>query len=388
MADNESFEISLLIGADHYWDIVQDHIIRGNSPTAMQSKLGYLLSGRVTSTANTINSNYPTNMLNVLLSHVDEDDQIERFWNLESLGTTDKDSPVDEARFIREYQQTAISREQNGSYTAKFPWKKDHPPLPTNHIVCEKRTRATIKRINQMPDLLRKYGTIIKDQEEKGFIEKISSTASNYNSHYIPHLPVKKDSPTTPLRIDCSCKVTPNQASLNECLHSGPPLLNDMLAILLRVRTHKYGIVTNTEKASHHLNLHVEDRDFTRFLWLSDPTYPDSPFITYRFTAIPFGTTSFPFMLNAAIQYHLGHFNSPVSLDMKTNMYVDNVISGADTEKSAVNYHEGRTIINDAKFNLRSWASNCSALQNVAIQESTSHTSDEINTLGMRWNTS
>ena len=40
------------------------------------------------------------------------------------------------------------------------------------------------------------------------------------------------------------------------------------------------------------------------------------------------------------------------------------------------------------KFNLRSWASNCSALQNVAIQERTSHTSDEINTLGMRWNTS
>ena len=66
----------------------RDHIIRSNGPTAMQSKLGYLISGRVTSTANTINSNYPTNMLNILLSHVDEDNQIERFWNLESLGTT------------------------------------------------------------------------------------------------------------------------------------------------------------------------------------------------------------------------------------------------------------------------------------------------------------
>ena len=162
-----------------------------------------------------------------------------------------------------------------------------------------------------------------------------------------------------------------------------------MLAILLRFRTHKYGIVTDIEKAFHHLNLHVEDREYTRFLWLSDPTDLDSPFITYRFTAVPFGTTSSPFMLNATIQYHLEHFNSPVSLDMKKNMYVDNVISGADTEKSAVNYyHEGRTIMNDAKFNLRSWASNCSALQDVAIQESTAHTGDEINTLGMRWNTS
>ena len=40
-----SFKISLLIGSDHYWDIVEDHIIRGNGLTAMSSKLGYLLFG-------------------------------------------------------------------------------------------------------------------------------------------------------------------------------------------------------------------------------------------------------------------------------------------------------------------------------------------------------
>lgn len=41
----DSFKISLLIGTDHYWDLVEDHIVRGNGPTAMSSKLGYLLSG-------------------------------------------------------------------------------------------------------------------------------------------------------------------------------------------------------------------------------------------------------------------------------------------------------------------------------------------------------
>ena len=30
---------------DHYWSFVQDHIIRGDGPTAQQSRLGYLLSG-------------------------------------------------------------------------------------------------------------------------------------------------------------------------------------------------------------------------------------------------------------------------------------------------------------------------------------------------------
>ena len=36
-------EISILIGAD--WHFVQDHVVRGDSPTAVQFKLGYLLSG-------------------------------------------------------------------------------------------------------------------------------------------------------------------------------------------------------------------------------------------------------------------------------------------------------------------------------------------------------
>ena len=389
VTDNENFEISLLIGADHYWDIVEDHIIRGNGPTAMQSKLGYLLSGPIASTSNT--RNYPTNILNVMLSHREEDDRIERFWNLETLGITEPDPHIEENSFIHEYQQTSISRERDGSYTARFPWKKDHPPLPTNNIVCEKRTRATIKRLNQTPDLLHTYGTIIKEQEQRGFIKKIPNTANNHNVHYVPHHPVKKDSPTTPIRIvyDCSCKASPKLASLNDCPQPGPPLLNDMSAILLRFRTHSYGIVTDIEKAFLHLNLHEDDRDFTRFLWLSDPADPNSSFDTYRFKAVPFGTTSSPFMLNATVQHHLENFNSPVSLDMKRNMYVDNVISGTDTETSAINYYnEARFIMNDAKFNLRSWASNCSDLQDLAIQENTADTGDEINVLGMHWKNS
>ena len=42
---DKPFEISLLIGVDHYWKLIGDHIIKGDGPTAVQSKLGYLLSG-------------------------------------------------------------------------------------------------------------------------------------------------------------------------------------------------------------------------------------------------------------------------------------------------------------------------------------------------------
>ncbi|XP_063408992.1 uncharacterized protein LOC134692470 [Mytilus trossulus] len=62
MTQQDSFDISLLVGADHYWDIVEDHIVRGNGPTAVKSKIGYLLSGptysKKTNTSKTSNTEY------------------------------------------------------------------------------------------------------------------------------------------------------------------------------------------------------------------------------------------------------------------------------------------------------------------------------------------
>ena len=51
LADDQSDprgSIDLLIGSDHYWDIVIGHTRRGiNGPTAVSSSLGWLLSGPV-----------------------------------------------------------------------------------------------------------------------------------------------------------------------------------------------------------------------------------------------------------------------------------------------------------------------------------------------------
>ncbi|VDI39958.1 Hypothetical predicted protein [Mytilus galloprovincialis] len=61
VTDAESFELTLLIGADFYWNIVQDKVIRGNGPTVVSSKRRYLLSGPVP----VKNNNQSTSMMNV-----------------------------------------------------------------------------------------------------------------------------------------------------------------------------------------------------------------------------------------------------------------------------------------------------------------------------------
>jgi hypothetical protein len=44
---DQPFNIEILIGADYYWDFILGHVVRGKGPTAVKSKLGYLLSGPI-----------------------------------------------------------------------------------------------------------------------------------------------------------------------------------------------------------------------------------------------------------------------------------------------------------------------------------------------------
>ena len=127
--------------------------------------------------------------------------------------------------------------------------------------------------------------------------------------------------------------------------------------------------------------------DYSRFLWFSDPTDPESDFMTYRFRSVLFGSASSPFMLNAVLQTHLDNHKTPVTQDMKENLYVDNVITGCNTDTEALRYYqESRSVMAEAKFNLQSWASNSPLLQNQAATDRVLDTdSGTTNILGLQW---
>ena len=79
---DRKFEISLLIGADYYWKFVGDHIVRGEGPTAMQSKLGYLLSGPLSPT---ISPALDTSVLHISIPL--EEDTHSSIWDAELTST-------------------------------------------------------------------------------------------------------------------------------------------------------------------------------------------------------------------------------------------------------------------------------------------------------------
>ncbi|KAI9558404.1 hypothetical protein GHT06_015184 [Daphnia sinensis] len=205
--------------------------------------------------------------------------------------------------------------------------------------------------------------------------------------HYIPHFGVFKDSITTPLRIvyDCSCK-TPAGVCLNDCLDIGPPLQNDILAVLLRFRVHQICLTADIEKAFHQVGLHENDRDYVRFLWLKNPLNPKSDFEIYRFRVIPFGASCSPFILLSVIKKHLQLTTSPEVADINRNIYVDNLISGCKDQTEAVAYyHEANRLLSGAGLNLQSWGSNCSQVTTTAVNEKVVDESALTKVLGLGW---
>ena len=93
-------------------------------------------------------------------------------------------------------------------------------------------------------------------------------------------------------------------------------------------------------------------------------------------------------MLNATLDLHLSKFSSQVAQDMKTNLYVDNLISGCNSEKEAIDYYKkARSILCEAKFNLRSWSSNSFQLRAVTSKDQTNDPNECVNLLGLRWHT-
>ena len=125
--------IDILSSSDHYWDFVTGESIRGDfGPTAVKSKLGWLLSGP------TNNSQNETNVVSDLVitgesfsngaKESDEmADMLERLWDVEGLGIVETN-----------YESELVKRKGDitFNYEVELPWRGDCLPQSNNYEIC------------------------------------------------------------------------------------------------------------------------------------------------------------------------------------------------------------------------------------------------------------
>ena len=341
--EKEETTIELLIGNDYYLDFILPQRVEVQPGLYMlASKLGWVLTGRTTEAAedtpeyNKLIMTHSTNTVKETSLPMPDKSfptkpNLEDFWRLESIGIMDSPVDSDKVRALKIFNKTL--RFEDERYRVTWPWKEDKSCLPENRELAFGRFKSLVKKMKSNPQLVDKYDAIIQNQLQLGIIERVTSNEKDTTKHYIPHHAViNPDKTSTKVRIvyDASAKINKGHRSLNECLYPGPTMLKDLTGILLRFRLNKIAIVADIEKAFLQIGLLEDAKDVTRFFWLKNKSglTVENNIQVYRFNWVPFGIISSPFLLAATLDHHLKNYE----------IYVDNVVTGKDTVKEAVDF--------------------------------------------------
>ena len=101
---------------------------------------------------------------------------------------------------------------ENGRYSVKFPFKSNNKFLPDNYQLSLARRHNLFKTLNKTPEQLIQYDKVIRDQLQKGIVERVppESHPQPGSVYYIPHPAVIcHELTTTRLRVgfDASSKI-------------------------------------------------------------------------------------------------------------------------------------------------------------------------------------
>ena len=197
----EGIEIHMLIGINHYWDIIQPDIIRLSCGfVAQNSKLGYIISRACFNNYSTLNmSNTTPSMLCCTASSPPTAGNggscrdIHDFWSLESIGI---DAPISIMTGSVENDLTAFFTEsveyRNECYSGVLPGKdsKAKNKLVNNYHSATLQFENLKRRLARDEELPNKYHSVFVELRSLGFIQQVDLTNETncqfFTCHIIP----------------------------------------------------------------------------------------------------------------------------------------------------------------------------------------------------------
>ncbi|XP_055584794.1 uncharacterized protein LOC129737659 [Uranotaenia lowii] len=311
--------IDLIIGAEHYYDLIEDsrRKLNENGPTMQKTVFGWVISGRVPDSTS--------------------ESACEKF-----------------------YDETTY-RDADQRYVVSLP-KKSYliDKLGDSRATALRRLEGLERRLARDSALKQQYFEFIQEYIDMGHMIEVKEE-SNQLAYYMPHHPVQKpDSTTTKLRVvfDASCRTT-SGVSLNEALMVGPVVQDDLLSIVLRFRFRKIAIVADIAKMYRMVRMNPADQSLQHILWRFSP---EEPVKSYQMTTVTYGTASAPYLATKSLQRLAqdGESSYPAAAAViKKDVYVDDLMTGTDDpEEGAQLVSAVNTLTNSAGFILRKYCSN------------------------------
>nr|CAH8842548.1 unnamed protein product [Trichobilharzia regenti] len=388
--DVECKQVSLLIGTnvpEAHW-VLEQRIGKSNQPFASLSVFGWYLLG---------SGNEYKEATSIFC--LEESESVEnKLLRMIEAEFQDKHSCERSSSEIDKEVLKATDREirlRNGHYEVPLTWKEDWRRLPPNRSEAERRLDSLQKKLRKDESLLKSYNQILTDHELKCCISRVPDDFSK-KRRFIPHHPVINPRKPGKIRVVFDCAFKCKGMSLNDCLYSGPDLIDDLAGVLLRFRKHRVALSADIEEMFLQVHLPVKDKSAFSFLWYSEGRL-DLPPSLYESNVHPFGATSSPFCAayaskQAAID-NAKLFDEKTLSTVRENFYVDDCLVSVETVAKAIALsNQLRQLASLGGFRLHKWNSNNEeVLSNIPVRERSSnilHLEDStffLKTLGLCW---
>ncbi|XP_075167628.1 uncharacterized protein LOC142239732 [Haematobia irritans] len=388
--------IDMLLGSDVLPTIIKPGIEKNlaGSLLAQNSEFGWLISGppkrrTITSFASWVTTKETLN------------EDVRNFWELEEIPKIKQRSDTD--IWCEDFYRKTTRRLPNGRYKVKLPFRHD---LPAEVALGSSRRSAMgqylhmEKNLQKTPELFNEYSNVLSEYIELDHMEQTVSTElcqnSRYQTFYLPHHAiVKPERTSTKVRVVFNAsKKTSTGFSLNDILHTGPILQNDLMNIILRWRFFRYVFNGDIQKMYRQIYVHEDDRQIQRILFRNSETN----FIRdYALKTVTFGVNCAPYLaIRTLLQLSEdGKSTHPTASSILQNqIYVDDVLSGGHSLPEAKYYLTQLVdLLDSAGFPLKKLTANhTDILENLPPEDLLNEdflkleNTSEAKTLGIRWN--
>ncbi|XP_026467838.1 uncharacterized protein LOC113371424 [Ctenocephalides felis] len=358
----------LVDDAELYFDILQQGCIRlgKNLPILRNSRFGWLLSGVYSGDAGS--ESYVG-----FVSNEDLHEELARFWQVEEVSLSNSLTGSDKA--CEEHFVSNVHRLGNGQFEVALPFI-DGKKYQLGNSFTQARTRFLNleRRLVKNKDLNLAYSNFINEYAKLGHAELTSLTGEDFDNKYY-FLPVFKDGNVNKIRVvfDASCK-TSTGLSLNNVMHTGPKLQQDLFSILIRIRCHLYVFVADIVKMYRQIKVRDADANLQLIIWRDSP---QKRLDIYKLNTVTYGTSCAPYLAMRCLKMlsEVNFVKYPLaSQTLDRDSYVDDIITGASSEQELGQLKlEVCSLLKLGCFQLHKWS-------NFSEQNNT------VKTLGLSWN--
>ncbi|XP_049874500.1 uncharacterized protein LOC126372695 [Pectinophora gossypiella] len=222
-------------------------------PVALHSVFGWVLTGKLDPECRP-----PPTTSSLFASTLALDNVVKRFWEVEEPPSVDISNPEDDK--CEQLYTNLVKRNPDGRYVVPMLVKEPCEKLGDSYNISLSRFTNLERRLHRHDQLKEDYVRFMREYSELGHMEPVDPPNDSDRNIIPHHCVLRPDSSTTKLRVvfDGSARTT-NGKALNDIVHTGPKLQNDIVDIITKFRLHEVVFTADISKMYRNIDLRPED---------------------------------------------------------------------------------------------------------------------------------